>query len=119
MRLSPLALALIAAALAVPAAERPALASDQVPTFDVRPSCRGGSDTEAALKSCLQSEEDARKQLVADWSKWTAKQRQGCIAEAGTEQPSYVELLTCLQIDKEVTTLPNQKIDLGPLRKID
>lgn len=114
MRLSPPVLACFALVLAGAAS-----ASDQVPTFDVRPSCRGGSDTEAALKSCLQSEEDARKQLVAGWSQWSAKQRQACVAEAGREQPSYVEILTCLQIDSELKTLPKENLDLGPLRKID
>jgi len=113
MRL-PLAFAVVVLGFAGPVG-----AADQVPTFDVRQSCRGGSDNPAALESCLKSEAEARTQLVAQWAQFPAAQRRGCIAEAGREMASYVELLTCLQIAGEAKALPKQQIDLGPLRKID
>lgn len=114
MRLSPVLLAV--AALLLPGL---AAAADQVPTYDVRPSCRGGSDTQAALESCLRSEADARTQLVAKWSQYPAATRRSCVAETGGEMQSYVELLTCLQIADAVKTLPKENMDLGPARKID
>ncbi|MBI5110421.1 MAG: hypothetical protein HZA68_00425 [Rhodovulum sp.] len=103
MRL-PLAFAVVVLGFAGPVG-----AADQVPTFDVRQSCRGGSDNPAALESCLKSEAEARTQLVAQWAQFPAAQRRGCIAEAGREMASYVELLTCLQIAGEAKALPKQQ----------
>ncbi|RAI42762.1 hypothetical protein [Rhodoplanes roseus] len=107
-------------AFAVPAlAATAAVAADQVPTFDVRQGCRGGSDGQPAYESCLKSEADARQQLVASWSKYPPAQRQACTSEAGREQPSYVELLTCLQLDQDLKSLPKPDMNFGPMRKID
>ncbi|NVO15210.1 MAG: hypothetical protein HXX10_14340 [Rhodoplanes sp.] len=96
-----------------------ASAADGVPTLDVNKSCRGGSDTKAALDSCMKSEADARAKLVANWSLYPADQRKVCFSEGGTELASYVEILTCLEMYKDLKTLPKDILDFGKQQKID
>lgn len=96
-----------------------ASAADAVPNLDVKKSCQGGSDTPAALDSCLKSEADARAKLVANWSLYPADQRKVCFSEGGTELASYVEILTCLEMYKDLKTLPKDILDFGKQPKID
>jgi hypothetical protein len=79
-----------------------AAAGDSVPRIDPKPSCRGVSRSDNAqtdLKNCLQEEQGARDQLVKDWGKFRAADRASCVqlSTMGGE-PSYVELLTCLEM---------------------
>ena len=76
-------------------------ASDVVPTFNVEPSCRGGlSDSKDSerLQRCLAEEAAARAQLQAGWANFPAGDRTNCVAAARISTPSYVELLTCLEM---------------------
>lgn len=80
-------------------------ASDTVPNFNVEPSCRGGlSDPKdnARYQQCLKEEADAKATLAANWAKYPASDRATCGTTAGMGTPSYVELLTCLQMDAEL-----------------
>jgi hypothetical protein len=102
---------LIATALVSVCVQPPAAVADEVPTFDVRKSCHadvqvypgGGS-----AAGCLADEQKAREVLVSQWTQFGPESRTRCTQMvndiAGTQ--SYVELLTCLQVAKEVKTLP-------------
>jgi hypothetical protein len=81
--------------------------ADRVPNFDIARSCRldlaatTGLSVRQSAKSCIRDEQQARQQLARQWSKFPASNRASCSADenvGGT--PSYVSLLTCLQIDK-------------------
>jgi hypothetical protein len=82
--------------------------ADDMPRFDVRPSCRGAASlTPASLDSCLRDEESARTALTASWSQFAAPDRARCREETETGgSPSYVELLTCLQMARDARKLP-------------
>jgi hypothetical protein len=76
-----------------------------VPKFDIARTCKldvaatAGLSVDQSLKSCIRDEQQARQQLGSQWSKFTASSRAGCSANervGGT--PSYVTLLTCLQM---------------------
>lgn len=85
--------------------------ADEVPTLDVRTSCRaaaqaypgGGGNT-----ACLADEQKARDTLVSQWTQFAPESRMRCTKMvtniAGAQ--SYVELLSCLQVAKDVKTLP-------------
>ena len=74
-----------------------------VPSFDVRRSCenakefsrdfRSGSD----YRSCLADEKRAKLTLARTWSLYSSDQKRQCL-EPGPD-PSYVETLTCLQLN--------------------
>ena len=81
--------------------------ADGVPVFDTTRSCKldlaavaGLTDTQS-LKGCISQEKRARQQLGSQWSKFSAAGKAECIPQesiGGT--PSYVSLLTCLQMTK-------------------
>jgi hypothetical protein len=84
--------------------------ADRIPDFNVEQTCKGvqtqvnqGRDR----KGCLQDERTARDSLRKDWGSFQASDRSRCsnLASLGG-LPSYVELLTCLQIAKEARNLP-------------
>jgi colicin import membrane protein len=91
--------------------------SDQIPTLDVRPVCRGiasqsadpgvgqGSQTET-FQRCMESEQSVREQLKRDWPAFSAADKQHCVTLAMTGgESSNTELLTCLEIARDVRTL--------------
>ncbi|HME28622.1 MAG TPA: hypothetical protein VKE53_01995 [Pseudolabrys sp.] len=89
------------------------LAADSVPKFDVERTCRPaaaaatlpGRDSSA----CQRDEQTARSRLESDWSQYTTAQRRHCTGFAALDRaPSYVELLTCLEMAKQVKELPEE-----------
>jgi hypothetical protein len=84
-----------------------AASAADVPTLNVEKTCRDAvtADPTNTLdpKICLESENQARAQLVSKWASYPEGDRQQCIQMAsmgGTA--SYVELITCLELDAEV-----------------
>ncbi|MGD0184816.1 MAG: hypothetical protein ABSC25_06140 [Roseiarcus sp.] len=79
-----------------------ALASS-LPTIDIESTCRSArtaalpEDQSAAYDSCMRDERDAREKLRSDWTKYSADAHAAC-AETGGFSLSYVELLTCLEM---------------------
>jgi hypothetical protein len=78
--------------------------ADGVPKFDIARSCKldvaatAGLAVDQSIKSCMNDEQKAKRQLASQWSKFPAAGRASCTSEesvGGT--PSYVSLLTCLQ----------------------
>jgi hypothetical protein len=103
---------LSAAGMALGSWPIPALA-DEVPTFDVRATCRVESQADPSAGTaagCLSDEQKARETLVAQWARFAPESRTSCIEEqAGALSPrSYVELLTCLQVAQQLKDLPKE-----------
>ena len=89
------------------------LAADTVPKFDVERTCRpaaaAGILPGRNSSACQRDENDARSKLEQDWTQYTAAQRSQCAGFAGLDRaPSYVELLTCLEIAKQAKELPQE-----------
>jgi len=86
--------------------------ADEVPTYDVRATCRAESqqDASAATAACLADEQKARETLLTQWTQFAPETRINCLQLEGgiTGVRSYVELLTCLQIAKQAKDLPNE-----------
>ncbi len=79
-------------------------ATSGVPKLDVEQSCReaqefGGYDNnKLAYKGCMQDENDAYKQLQQNWSRFKPENRSTCLAQGLSPMPSYVEILTCIEM---------------------
>ena len=80
--------------------------ADRVPAFDVARSCKldtaatTGLSVDQSLKNCVNDENRAQRRLVSQWSKFSASSKSQCIPlESIGGTPSYVSLLTCLQMD--------------------
>src|SRR5215510_2234916 len=88
-------------------------ASSRVPTVDITLTCRTsekaliaifGAETRQTFESCMTSENDARAKIVDNWQNFPAGGRQRCINTTGY-MPSYVEWLTCLEMEQQVSEL--------------
>jgi hypothetical protein len=109
---------LIAVAAATFCAQQSAVLADEVPTFDVRKSCKadvqafqGTAGGQANPNACLADEQTARATLVSQWTQFAPETRSRCAQMVGDSAgpQSYVELLTCLQMAKDVQSLPKEK----------
>jgi hypothetical protein len=93
------------------------LAADSVPRFDVERICRPAvvaSDLPGRETACRRDEQDAHSKLKSDWSQYRAQDRSRCagfVTVGGA--PSYVELLTCLEMAKQAKELREKSPTLG------
>lgn len=82
------------------------------PVFDLGPTCRATSGTDGmALGNadrCRQQENTARDTLRQQWGKYPAADRSQCAATAGRGVPSYVVLLTCLEMARDARLLQKE-----------
>ncbi len=87
-------------------------AQAQVPTIDIQATCRAaagvmtnlaisGTSGTNEVQICLDSEKKARDQMVKDWSSFQPADREGCI-QTRVYLPSYIEWLTCFEMNKIV-----------------
>jgi len=92
----------------------PAARSDDIPTLDVNPVCRGiatQGELEAGLQlssfqQCVQSEQEVREQIKKEWSTFSASDKSHCVALAKTGgEASYTELITCMEMARDVRKL--------------
>jgi hypothetical protein len=104
-------LGVMAAMAAIICASPLAVRADEVPTYDVNKSCK--VDVQAYQGSgnregCLKDEQNAQKMLVSQWTQFAPESRVRCSQMVGdvAGPQSYVELLTCLQMAKDVKSLP-------------
>jgi hypothetical protein len=107
MRMNIIALVLIS--IIIPHCRLLAMA-EGVPRFNIERTCRGagsftGADKEISYKGCLKDEADAHDQLTQKWTRFTPADRRDCIAQGATPMPSYVELLTCLEMSADVEAI--------------
>jgi hypothetical protein len=92
--------------------------SDQYPTLDVAPVCHGiteQSDLQGGFRAvtfdeCMKAEQEDRDAMIKEWSNFLPEEKQHCIAEVtmGGES-SYTELITCLEMARDVRLLKNPK----------
>jgi hypothetical protein len=78
-----------------------AQAADELPAFDIMRNCKaeaaGSVDDTGA--SCTRDETEAKSEMTNRWSQFDASQKRFCIGESSTGgDQSYVELLTCLEM---------------------
>jgi len=85
-----------------------------VPAYDVSPACRAAVTVmPGSFEACMKDEQSARAQLASTWDRFAAPMRDSCVQTEGNTggPPSYVELLTCLQMAQDAKTLPGDKTD--------
>jgi hypothetical protein len=88
-----------------------ALAANRIPEFKVEPSCRAAAEAAVApnrdAKVCKREELTARGKLNNEWGQFTPTQKAHCtsLSRLG-DSPSYIELLTCLELAKAAKGLP-------------
>ena len=87
--------------------------ADNIPTFDVAATCRAesqGDPRAGVFAACMANEQMAPDALARQWAQFAPESRITCM-QTETDVSgvrSYVELLTRLQIAKDVKTLPKE-----------
>jgi len=89
------------------------LAADTIPKFNVELTCRAAAvasiSPSRGSSDCQRDENDAQGKLQQDWAQYTNAQHANCVRFAGLDRaPSYVELLTCLEMAKQAQELPEE-----------
>lgn len=85
--------------------------AQEVPTLDVATLCRAEAKAAPNLAGpCMDDQKRAREDLVQQWSQFTPSERKSCLQVVNTVagMQSYVELLTCLQMKRDVRELPKR-----------
>jgi hypothetical protein len=83
----------------------PVTIADAVPQFDIVRECRGEGGTQETEQRCSKDEMHARDQLQAEWPQFGFGVKLQCIGETNMDgSASYVELLTCLEMERDVST---------------
>ena len=93
----------------------------QIPTIDIQETCKKAADVMLNLavggeqrtgpndqQICMESENKARDQIIKNWSTFDASDREGCI-QTRVYLPSYVEWLTCFEMNKVVREARTQQ----------
>lgn len=112
----PFVAALVASQLAIHVADR-------VPEFNYERGCRAAAAADTAVlaqsvSACEAEERAARQTLEQQWAQFKPSDRDDCenMAALG-ESPSYVELLTCLQIARDTSRIPERSTFVKPNRR--
>jgi hypothetical protein len=92
--------------------------ADGVPSFDVNPTCSGAAATAGAggrgSDVCVRTELAARDQLAKDWAQFPAADRTRCVQLTSmTRMPSYVQVLTCLEMARDARQLDGRRNTVG------
>jgi hypothetical protein len=87
------------------------------PVIDLQSLCRNnqaalnqalGPGTVDQFKSCIDSEQNAREALAKGWSSTSADDVTRCVQPA-VYMPSYVEWLTCIEMQKDVRRMRGEQ----------
>jgi hypothetical protein len=99
--------------------------ADSVPTLNVEQVCQGiaqqggSSYHDNAIgkekQDCMTSEAEVRQELVKRWPSFSPSDRAQCINESKTGgESSYTELLTCLEMARDVRELGKESNASNP-----
>jgi hypothetical protein len=85
-----------------------ALAMDAaLPKIDVTATCRGAGavapavDAKRTIQRCLDSEQASHNLLIKQWPDFPQADRVSCAKAIWTFDPSYTELLSCLEMARD------------------
>ncbi len=92
--------------IAILATFSPIHVSDTVPTFDIVRECRYEGGSAANVERCSQDETTALAQLRTEWAQFAGTDQKTCMVTTTTTGgfASYVELLTCLEMARDVVS---------------
>jgi hypothetical protein len=96
------------------------VAAAALPTFNVEPSCRAAAVRAAEpayVQVCLRKEQEARETIAQQWSQFTSADRAQCMpAGASGGRRTYTDVLTCLEMARDVRNLRKESPRSPPVR---
>jgi hypothetical protein len=98
--------------IAIMVALSPIAVSDSVPQFDIVRECRFEGGSIATFDRCSQDEAAALSELKTKWTKFGSTDQKTCMATTRIGGfASYVDLLTCLEMARDVVSANNNPQD--------
>ena len=98
--------------IAILATLSPIPVSNTVPTFDTVRECRFEAGSVVDFDRCSRDEAVALRQLKQAWTRFTGAERTTCVDETTIGGfASYVDLLTCLEMARDVVSANNNPQD--------
>lgn len=95
--------------------------ADELPSFSVEASCKAvegfGLAIEHSLESCVNDENAAKAELGQKWSSYPSAARSRCVAETMVGDPSYVDILTCLQMAQDVDAMNTPLLGASKIKR--
>jgi hypothetical protein len=77
------------------------VSTSPIPSLDISAGCRPQSpmeDQDINYNSCMQDEEATKQKLAKEWGSYSGAARQECVSDRPSLVNSYVELLTCIEM---------------------
>jgi hypothetical protein len=97
------------------------MVADELPNFNVEASCKAvegyGLSITHTLESCVSDENAAKTQLTQNWATYPPAERSRCVAETMVGDPSYVDVLTCLQMAQDVDVMNSPLLGASKLKR--
>jgi hypothetical protein len=98
------------------------VAANGVPTLKIEPSCKAAGmeniGTGRTVDSCLNDEHAARDDLTKVWASFSAADKTHCLSMVSTGgSPSYVELLSCLEMSRDAKLVAQGQAPAMPARR--
>jgi hypothetical protein len=91
--------------IAIMATLLPIPVADAVPTFNIARECRYEGGSAANVERCSQDETAALGQLKTEWVQFVGADKRSCMETTQIGGfASYVELLTCLEMARDVVS---------------
>jgi hypothetical protein len=85
----------------------PTPVADAMPKLDIARECQFEGGTKPQQERCATDETQARDTLQNEWPQFGAGAKKQCNEESTTDNiASYVELLTCLEMERDVKSPP-------------
>ncbi len=89
------------------AALHPVAVADAVPKLDIARECQFEGGAKPVQERCAADETQARNQLQDEWKQFGPDVKKQCSEESTTDNiASYVELQTCLEMERDVKIPP-------------
>ena len=101
-------------ALVISVSSQPAWTAETVPQLDVEPSCRAAEGAAQVVgrdgNNCRSDENNAMAALGRDWDSYSSADKSHCTALVKTGgPPSYVELLSCLEVSRDARRIVQER----------
>jgi hypothetical protein len=85
----------------------PTPVADTMPKLDIARECQFEGGPRETQERCVADETQARNQLQTEWMQFGPSAKKQCDEESTTDNiASYVELLTCLEMERDVKNTP-------------
>jgi hypothetical protein len=97
--------------------------ADSPPKLNVSPSCaaaaRGAISIGRDKEACMSDERAAQELLAKNWSQYSGTHKAQCVGMTTQGGPSYVELISCLDIMRDADVIKKSDPYYGAAEKVE